>query len=244
MSSPAPEGVRLNKFLASCGVGSRRACDALVQEGQVLVNGEIELNPAYRVQPEDSVRAEGKTLTEKRLQTLVVHKPAGLVCSRFDEEGKPTVYSLLPGRFHHLAHVGRLDLDSEGLLLMSNDGELTQALTHPSHKIPKIYHVTLVSAFDNNILDQLKNGVYSQNLGFKLRADSVKRLSSRRIEIILTSGKKRQIREMIMGVGHRVNRLIRYEVGPLHLGDLPVGRWRVLEPSERQALVQASQKGR
>jgi len=150
MHNPNPEeGVRLNKYLASCGVGSRRGCDALVQSGEVLVNGETCLNPAYRVKPEDQVRASGKRLEPLGVQSIVLHKPAGLVCSRSDELGKNTIYTLLPGRLQHLMHVGRLDLDSEGLIILSNDGEVSQALTHPKHKVSKVYHVTLDQAFDN-----------------------------------------------------------------------------------------------
>ncbi len=235
-----PEGIRLNKYLASAGVGSRRACDALVQQGEVIINGETCLNPGYRVQPGDFIRASGRRIEPLEVQSIVLHKPPGLVCTRSDENNRATIYELLPPRLHHLAHVGRLDLDSEGLLILSNDGELTQALTHPSHKIEKLYQVTTENAFENSILTQLEKGVFTE-VG-KARAVSVKRLSSRRLEMILNTGLKRQIRYMIQAVGHRVKRLVRIKIGDLTLNTLKPGKWRFLEKSERDALMALSGK--
>ena len=235
-----PEGIRLNKYLASAGVGSRRACDALVQQGEVIINGKTCLNPGYRVQPGDFIRASGRRIEPLEVQSIVLHKPPGLVCTRSDENNRATIYELLPPRLHHLAHVGRLDLDSEGLLILSNDGELTQALTHPSHKIEKLYQVTTEKAFENSILTQLEKGVFTE-VG-KARAVSVKRLSSRRLEMILNTGLKRQIRYMIQAVGHRVKRLVRIKIGDLTLNTLKPGKWRFLEKSERDALMALSGK--
>ena len=235
-----PEGIRLNKYLASAGVGSRRACDALVQQGEVIINGKTCLNPGYRVQPGDFIRASGRRIEPLEVQSIVLHKPPGLVCTRSDENNRATIYELLPPRLHHLAHVGRLDLDSEGLLILSNDGELTQALTHPSHKIEKLYQVTTENAFENSILTQLEKGVFTE-VG-KARAVSVKRLSSRRLEMILNTGLKRQIRYMIQAVGHRVKRLVRIKIGDLTLNTLKPGKWRFLEKSERDTLMALSGK--
>lgn len=236
----SPDGIRLNKYLASCGVGSRRACDALVQEGEVIVNGEPCLNPGYRVQPGDHIRASGQRIRPLDVQSIVFHKPPGLVCTRKDEQGRATIYDLLPPRLHHLAHVGRLDLNSEGLLILSNDGELTQALTHPSHRVHKLYQVTTENAFENSILDQLEKGVFTE-VG-KARAVSVKRISSRRLEIVLDTGLKRQIRYMLLAVGHRVKRLVRLRIGDLTLDNLKPGKWRVLEKAERDALLEIPRK--
>ncbi len=240
MNSPAPEGVRLNKFLASAGVGSRRGCDALVFDGHVIINGEVCLNPGYRVQPEDFIKANGKRIEPMEIQSIVMHKPPGLVCTRSDENGRATIYELLPPRLHHLAHVGRLDLDSEGLLILSNDGELSQALTHPSHSIKKLYQVTTENAFENSILSQLEKGVFTE-VG-KARAVSVKRLSSRRMEMVLNTGLKRQIRYMVQAVGHRVKRLVRVRIGDLTINTLKPGKYRFLEPAERDALMALSEK--
>ncbi|MBR9760144.1 rRNA pseudouridine synthase [bacterium] len=230
-----PEGIRLNKYLASAGIGSRRGCDALVQQGEVIVNGDVCLNPGYRVQPGDSVRASGKRIEPLMVQSIVLHKPPGLVCSRSDENGRATIYELLPPKMHHLMHVGRLDLESEGLLILSNDGKLSQALTHPKHNIEKIYHVTVQNAFENSILSQFEKGVHTE-VG-KARASSVKRLSSRRMEMTLKTGLKRQIRYMVQAVGHRVKRLVRIRIGDLDLDNLAPGKWRALETSERESLL-------
>jgi len=230
-----PEGIRLNKYLASAGIGSRRGCDALVQQGEVIVNGDVCLNPGYRVQPGDSVRASGKRIEPLLVQSIVLHKPPGLVCSRSDENGRATIYELLPPKMHHLMHVGRLDLESEGLIILSNDGELSQALTHPKHSIEKVYHVTVQNAFENSILSQFEKGVHTE-VG-KARAYSVKRLSSRRMEMTLKTGLKRQIRYMVQAVGHRVKRLVRIRIGDLNLDNLAPGKWRALEASERESLL-------
>ncbi len=237
-----PQGIRLNKYLASAGIGSRRACDAMVQQGEVVINGETCLSPGYRVQPEDFIKINGRRIEPLEIQSIVLHKPAGLVCTRSDENNRATIYELLPPRLHHLAHVGRLDLDSEGLLILSNDGELTQALTHPSHKIEKLYQVTTENAFENSILNQLEKGVFTE-VG-KARAVSVKRISSRRLEMVLNTGLKRQIRYMIQAVGHRVKRLVRLKIGELTLDTLKPGKWRVLGKSERDALMALSDKKR
>ncbi len=237
-----PQGIRLNKYLASAGIGSRRACDAMVQQGEVVINGETCLSPGYRVQPEDFIKVNGRRIEPLEIQSIVLHKPAGLVCTRSDENNRATIYELLPPRLHHLPHVGRLDLDSEGLLILSNDGELTQALTHPSHKIEKLYQVTTENAFENSILNQLEKGVFTE-VG-KARAVSVKRISSRRLEMVLNTGLKRQIRYMIQAVGHRVKRLVRLKIGELTLDTLKPGKWRILGKSEQDALMALSDKKR
>ena len=237
-----PQGIRLNKYLASAGVGSRRACDTMVQQGEVVINGETCLSPGYRVQPEDFIKVNGRRIEPLEIQSIVLHKPAGLVCTRSDENNRATIYELLPPRLHHLAHVGRIDLDSEGLLILSNDGELTQALTHPSHKIEKLYQVTTENAFENSILNQLEKGVFTE-VG-KARAVSVKRISSRRLEMVLNTGLKRQIRYMIQAVGHRVKRLVRLKIGELTLDTLKPGKWRILGKSEQDALMALSDKKR
>jgi len=212
----------------------------MVQHGEVVINGETCLSPGYRVQPEDFIKVNGRRIEPLEIQSIVLHKPAGLVCTRSDENNRATIYELLPPRLHHLAHVGRLDLDSEGLLILSNDGELTQALTHPSHKIEKVYQVTTENAFENSILNQLEKGVFTE-VG-KARAVSVKRISSRRLEMILNTGLKRQIRYMIQAVGHRVKRLVRLKIGELTLDTLKPGKWRILGKSERDALMALSER--
>ena len=160
MSESSP-GIRLNKYLASCGVGSRRACDTIIQDGQVYINSSRCINPATRVGADDSVRVGRKTVSPKTTEVVLFNKPAGLVCSANDELGRETIYHILPPKLHHLKNVGRLDKESEGLLVLTNDGDLALKLTHPRQKVEKEYLVTLNQAFSNDVIDQLIAGVHT-----------------------------------------------------------------------------------
>ena len=229
-----PEGTRLNKFLASCGVGSRRACDTLVQEGHVEINGKPILNPAHRVEPGDFVRVDGKRVQEKQSNTVMFFKPRGYVCSREDELGRDTIYTILPPILKHLHHVGRLDRDSEGLLILTNDGELSQQLMHPSKMVEKEYIVTANQPVLNEHLDLFKSGVFVEKT--RMRAKEVARISSRRYRIVLETGLKRQIRMMFQTLGYQVQKLVRVRIGLLELGDLPEGAWLPLDDRAIAAL--------
>ncbi len=231
----SPTGIRLNKFLASCGTGSRRACDSLIQAGEVTVNGELCTNLATRVTVQDAVRVDGRMVTPKQSTAILLKKPRGYVCSKNDELGRATIYDLLPPKFGHLNHVGRLDRDSEGLLILTNDGELANRLTHPRNKVEKEYRVTLAAAFDNAVLQKLTTGLRTPE--GRARAKSVNRLSPRRVSIILETGLKRQIREMFKTLGIRVTKLFRIRIGRLTDPDLPLGRWRPLDAEEIELLT-------
>ena len=228
------EGTRLNKFLASCGLGSRRTCDALVQRGGVTLNGEACTNPATRVLEGDILRVEGKRVSPKRTTTILLKKPSGYVCSKHDELERATIYELLPPKFSHLNHVGRLDRDSEGLLVLTNDGDLANRLTHPSNKVEKEYRVTLTNSVDYAVLKKLVTGVQTPE-GYA-RAKSARRLSPRRVSMILETGLKRQIREMFKTLGYEVEKLFRIRIGRLTDPDLRLGRWRHLEHHEVELL--------
>jgi 23S rRNA pseudouridine2605 synthase len=233
--SSAPEGTRLNKFLASSGIASRRGCDALIQEGHVVINGEPCLNPGARVTERDFVKVDGKRVQPRVFTTIVFNKPRGLVCSKSDELGRETIYSVLPPTLQHLNHVGRLDLDSEGILILTNDGELAQRLAHPSKKIEKEYVVTVNQAFTNQLLEQLVKGVYTTE--GKLSAKSVRRTSARRIRIVLIQGKKRQIRVMLESLGFKVTKLLRLRIGSFIDTEVAPGEFRLLEPDEVPLLL-------
>lgn len=224
------EEIRLNKFLAACGVGSRRACDQLIEAGRVEVNGKPCVALGSRVSDRDAVRVDGKRVRRKSSVVLALNKPRGFVCSRNDELGRDTIYSLLPQRYGSLHHVGRLDLESEGLLVMTNDGDLTQRLMHPSRAVEKEYLVTADQAFQAEHLDQFLSGIHTPD--GKLRAKALERISPRRLKVILDHGAKRQIRVMFEVLGYRVVKLIRVRIGDLWLGELQVGSHAVLEPSE------------
>ncbi len=229
-----PEGIRLNKFLASCGVGSRRKCDELIQTGRIEVNGQPCINLGTRVTDTDAVRLDGKRVKPKSPVVIALHKPRGFVCTRKDELGRDTIYSLLPERLRKLHHVGRLDLDSEGLLIMTNDGDLSQRLMHPSQSVEKEYLVTADQAFEGEHLDKFLEGIHTPE--GKLRAKAIERMSPRRIKVILDHGAKRQIRVMFEALGYKVVKLMRVRIGALWLGDLEPGSHAILQPMEIEML--------
>jgi 23S rRNA pseudouridine2605 synthase len=228
------EEIRLNKFVASCTDLSRREADRLIQEGEVSVNGSITINPAVRVTDEHSVRLGRKVLSRRQTMVVAFHKPRGVVCSKNDERGRKTIYNILPYKHHHLKHVGRLDLDSEGLLIMTNDGDLAQRITHPSKKLEKEYLVTVDQHFDHKVLLQLVKGVHTSE--GQAKAKFAQRVSSRRLSVVLESGMKRQIRLMLEALGLRVTKLSRLRIGSLTLGELPVGETEEL-PKEAVELL-------
>ena len=232
----SPDAVRLNKFLASAGEGSRRTCDELIQQGRVEVNGEIQPNPATRVSPGDHVRIDGRRVAANNSLVVAFHKPRGLVCTRSDEHQRATIYSALPPMMHHLHHTGRLDLDSEGLLILTNDGDLTQRLMHPRTGIEKEYLVTTNQAFDREHLGKLTKGIYTPE--GKLTAKHTGMLSPRRLKIVLEHGAKRQIRVMLEALGYKVSRLLRVRIGGLWLGDLKPGEYAALTATEISMLLE------
>lgn len=229
------DGVRLNKFLASCGVGSRRQCDEIIRQGRVEINGSPVTELATRVGPEDHVRLDGKRMQAKQHRVIAMFKPKGLVCTKDDELGRDTIYELLPHSMHDLHHVGRLDRDSEGLLILTNDGNLSQALMHPSREIEKEYLVTLNQAFDKAHAKKITEGIYTPD--GKLQAKEVERLSARRLKVVLDHGSKRQIRVMFQAIGYQVSRLLRVRIGGLWLGELESGQWAHLTEEEVNMLL-------
>ena len=232
--STTSQGIRLNKYLASCGVGSRRSCDALIQEGKVYINNALCINPATRVTSDDVVRLGKKIVEPKTTEVILFNKPRGLVCTSQDELGRETIYSALPPRLHHLKNVGRLDKESEGIIVLTNDGDLALKLTHPGQKVEKEYLVTLNQSFDNALIDKLIAGVHTPE--GRAAAKFVRRISPRRVRVVLETGMKRQIRLMFEAVHLRVTKLVRTRIGSIQGGGLAPGEWRELEPEEIEAL--------
>ncbi|MEM9079196.1 MAG: pseudouridine synthase [Verrucomicrobiota bacterium] len=235
-----PQEIRLNKFVASCTELSRREADRAIQEGHVSVNGSICENPATRVTSDDSVRYGRKVLTPRPPLVVAFHKPRGLVCTRNDEHDRRTIYTVLPHKYHHLQHVGRLDLDSEGLLILTNDGNLSHQITHPSRKIEKEYLVTVDQNFEPSVPLQLVKGVHTTE--GNLRAKSVQRNSARRLNIVLESGVKRQIRIMLETLGLKVTKLVRIRIGSLLLQELPSGECEELNQQDLSHLLSNPKK--
>jgi 23S rRNA pseudouridine2605 synthase len=230
--------MRLNRYLALCGLGSRRACEEIILGGAVRLNGRPVRELATVVAPGDTVVARGRIVRPASSRYLVLHKPSGCLSSRQSQGGKPTIYDLLPPEAGVLPHVGRLDADSEGLLLLTNDGALAQALTHPSRHVEKEYEVVLDRAFDAGFIPKLLKGVYLEE--GRAKAAQVHVEGANKLRVVLTQGINRQIRRMFAALGYKVKRLTRTRLGPLRLGRLPRGSWRELRGGEVDSLRRAA----
>jgi 23S rRNA pseudouridine2605 synthase len=228
--------VRLNQYLARAGFGSRRACEALILEGRVTLNGKRVAQLATQVGPKDSVSVNHKKVQGQTSLIAVLYKPRGFVCSTTGRDGEKTIYELLPRGWPRVFYVGRLDKDSEGLLLLTNDGALSQKLSHPKNKVPKTYEVLLDREFDLEKSGPALIKGFTIESGFG-KFESVFKLGPRHIKVVLTQGLKRQIRLMLYKMGYEVNRLTRTRIGNLGLGDLKPGETKVLNEKEIQSLM-------
>jgi 23S rRNA pseudouridine2605 synthase len=226
--------VRLNRFLAAAGVGSRRACDELVATGRVTVNGQVCTDFSTQPTARDHVKVDGRLVHIEPMLTIVLHKPAGFVCTRKDPHARDTIFELLPSKFSRLFHVGRLDAQSEGLLILTNDGDLAQRLTHPSYKVDKEYEVTLDRPWDSALTPKLLRGILLDRQ--RAQVSRLHAMTPTRLRVVLRQGINRQIRRMFEAVGFRVKRLVRTRIGSLRLGDLPRGHWRILTKSQLGSL--------
>jgi pseudouridine synthase len=239
--SPSSEGaaVRIQKYLSRAGAASRREAEALILQGRVRVNGEVIRTLGSRVRPGlDRVELDGRVVLEPGLRWVLFHKPAGTLTTRKDPQGRPTVYGHLPQALRELRYVGRLDRDTEGLLLLTNDGDVLHRLTHPSHQVEREYEVWLDGIPDKGELQRLEAGVQLED--GEARATRVRILRRNRrgavLTLVLREGRKREVRRMLEAVGYRVLRLRRLRFGPVRLGKLEVGAWRELETQEIRAL--------
>ena len=227
--------MRLAKHLAHAGVASRRAAEQLVFAGRVTVRGEVVRDPARDVGEDDAIAVDGRAVALERRQVVyALHKPAGYVSTAKDPQGRPTVVSLVRSR-ERLYPVGRLDADTTGLLLLTNDGELAHRLTHPSYEVPRVYRAQVRNPpVREPALRRLREGVTLED--GTTAPGGARRLTPDRVELVLHEGRKRQVRRMLDAVGHPVVSLERVAFGPLRLGDLPLGRHRVLKPAEVEEL--------
>lgn len=235
--SELPEGERLQKVLARVGLGSRRVCEDLIAEERVRVNGEI-AELGRRVDPaHDLVEVDGAPIGIRAgLVHYLLNKPAGVVTTASDPQGRPTVVELIPAEPRAFP-VGRLDLDTEGLLLLTNDGELANRVAHPSHAVDKEYLATVQGDPGRAALRRLREGVELDD-GVTAPAQAV-RVGPGLVRLTIHEGRNRQVRRMLEAVGHPVTRLIRTRIGPLADRRLPPGQWRPLAPAELRALEAA-----
>ena len=233
-------GVRLQKVLAAAGVASRRACEIMISEGRVEVNGRLVLEQGIRVDPDrDVIRVDGSRIPPpRRHQYLVLNKPRGVVSSMADPSGRRTLAEFLTGR-ERLFHIGRLDTDSEGLLLLTNDGEFAHRLAHPSYEVPKTYLAEVAGVVNQATLRRLRAGI-SLDDG-PVRPSSVTLVSTGTdrslIKITLHEGRNHIVRRTMEAVGHPVRRLSRTGIGPVRLGNLKVGQLRDLTQDELGGLL-------
>lgn len=227
---------RLQKFLANRGVASRRACEQLIEQGRVTVNGHVINQLGTKVEPTiDVVKVDGKVISDLDHKLyILLNKPAGYVTTAKDPEGRPTVLDLLTDITQRVYPVGRLDYETEGLLLLTNDGELTHALTHPSHRVNKTYHARIKGIPSEENLEHLRKGVELED-GLTAPAE-IRVIKQEKagiwIEVTIHEGRNRQVRRMLEHIGHPVIYLSRVRLGLLHLEGLPTGKYRLLTPRE------------
>jgi 23S rRNA pseudouridine2605 synthase len=236
--------MRLAKHLAHSGVASRRAAEAMIAAGRVTVAGETVTDPARDVSGAEAIAVDGTPLgAPPRLVVYAVHKPAGVVSTAHDPHGRPTVVELVPEAGTRLYPVGRLDADTTGLILLTNDGALANHLTHPRYEVPKTYRAKVASPpVAERALQRLRDGVELDD-GPTAPAQ-VRRLRPDVVELTIREGRKRQVRRMCEAIGHPVLALRRVAFGPLALGDLPAGAHRRLSAAEVERLRAAAARPR
>jgi 23S rRNA pseudouridine2605 synthase len=238
---------RLQKILSRAGIASRRAAEQLMLEGRVSVNGEAVRALGSKADPtRDDIRVDGRRLKPREtLRYLLLNKPRGYITTRSDPQHRPTVLDLLSGVREYVYPVGRLDFDSEGLLLLTNDGDLAARLTHPRHEVPRIYDVLVLGTPDDHDLDRLRRGVVIG--GGRTSPARIERLGVQDdrslLRITVHEGRNRQVRRMCEAIGHPVDRLRRVAIGPIRDSHLKPGAWRPLTPSEVERLKAAADRG-
>src|SRR5512135_1417179 len=237
---------RIQKIISAAGIASRRAAEQLILDGRVRVNGKVVTELGAKADPSnDHIKVDGKLINPQQpLTYIMLNKPAGYVTTMSDPEGRPTVQDLLKGIRIRVYPVGRLDYNTEGLLLLTNDGDFAHLITHPKHEFPKTYRAKVKGVLEDRQIDELEKGIYLDD--GKTAPAKVKKLSKEEanswLEITIHEGRKRQVRRMFDRVGHSVIKLKRVRTGNLVLGDLPEGAFRYLTPVEVQGLMDLSQK--
>lgn len=242
-TGPREDGERLQKVLAAAGVASRRECEELITAGRVHVDGKIVIELGARVDlSKQTVHLDGEPLTASKLVYFALNKPTGVVCTARDPAGRPRVTDLLPPNAGRVFAIGRLDMSSEGLILLTNDGELANRITHPRHGVEKLYHVQVMGMPTAEVLAEVRKGVYIDEgrVAFKNVKLKSTRKSSAILEVVLDEGRNREIRRVLARVGHKVQKLQRIAVGPVRLGEMPVGSYRELTREEVTALREAT----
>ena len=232
---------RLQKILASAGFGSRRQCEELIEQGRVEVNSTV-AKLGCKVDPiHTEIKVDGERLKSAKPVYLALFKPKGYLCTDSDQQGRARAIELIPPSFGRLFLIGRLDKDSEGLILLTNDGALSERLTHPKYGVPKVYRVQVAGELTEDGIRQLREGVHLAE-GFAKVANVVikgRHKQSTILEMTLTEGMNREVRRLLARIGHKVLTLIRSAVGPVKLGKMIPGEWRKLTQTEVERLYAA-----
>jgi 23S rRNA pseudouridine2605 synthase len=240
----ADDGVRLQKVLAAAGFGSRRTCEQLIDQGRVEVDGRVVREQGLRVDPLRAVvRVDGERVpTAPDTVVLALNKPRGVVTSMADDLGRPCVGDYVTERTERLFHVGRLDTDTEGLLLLTNDGVLAQHLSHPSHGVAKTYVALVPGPIPRDVGRQLKAGVELDDGVARVDSFAIVEATPNKalVEVVLHEGRNHIVRRLLAAVGHPVEELVRTQVGPIRLGQLRPGRTRVIAGPELHSLYTAA----
>ena len=239
---------RLQKILSAAGVASRRLSEELIAQGRVSVNGKTVTELGTKADPAvDEIKVDGRRIkSEQRRRYVLLNKPRGYITTRSDPQGRPTVMDLMKGVKEYIYPVGRLDYDSEGLLILTNDGELAARLTHPRHEVEKVYEARVIGVPDERALDRLERGVPidgRRTAPARIRASEPFAKGGGEqtiVEISIHEGRQRQVRKMFDAVGHPVVRLRRVRIGPIEDPDIPPGHWRDLTPGEVTKLQRSS----
>jgi len=233
------EGERLQKFISRSGRASRRQAEELMRAGRVRVNGVVASEMGTRVVPgRDTVEVDGERLTISGTRWFAFHKPTGVLTTRSDPHGGTTVYDVLPDEFGELRYVGRLDRDAYGLILFTNDGDQAHRLQHPSGEVEREYELEVAGTVDATTIRTLLWGVELEDGPAVARDAQLLQAGPvvSTLTLVLTEGRKREVRRMMSAVGHPVLKLGRTRFGPIHLGDLKPGAWRKLDAVELRAL--------
>lgn len=249
MTPSAPDrdrAMRLQKYLSRAGVASRREGERLISQGRVSVDGRVVTELGARVVPgEQSVSVDGVPVRPRELRWIALYKPVGHVTSRKDEQGRPTIYELLPDPYDDLFYVGRLDLLSEGLLILTNDGELAHRLLHPSFEIPRRYNVEVRGPVGRADARRLESGVELED--GRARAEDIEFTpgagATTVVRMTLREGRNREVRRMLAALDYKIERLVRISYGPIELGALEPAQWRALSAGEVRALRAAVELG-
>lgn len=230
--------MRLNKYLAKSGIASRRESDRLIQEGTVTVNGHVLTDPAYQVQENDEITFDGKALSlQEKTVVYMLNKPKNVITTARDEYGRKTVMDLIPSN-RRLFPIGRLDKDTTGLILITDNGELANYLMHPKNRVSRLYEVEIEGNLNSKEIAKIKKGIFIGDGEFG-KGEIVKQTTRKTRSIIiirLQQGKKREVRRIFYFIGKKVYKLHRFQYGTIKLGDLQVGQWRGLKNKEIQKL--------